>query len=248
MEIASIRRMISRSLLKQIPKTGARGIRSSASRAAKDDKSTIDSFKLPSQTSINEWEFKYDFVPKTIEPKVPPVTPEAVKKDIAQDKKATVEKEMLNQEMTSVKVEANSASVLHGGESVGDEPEFLQDRGSKPVDVSHKTATGTKKQSKPANRDKYVQSSINPNINKADVVNLGQREVDHKLSHVDPQARVVDDLEHDEKHTQGEGDAQQASGSGPRLVLGAVAASIAGFFGYQYFLAAEDGPKVSAKK
>ncbi|KAM9892071.1 hypothetical protein OXX69_012128, partial [Metschnikowia pulcherrima] len=29
---------------------------------AKNDASTIDSFKLPSQTSINEWEFKYDFM------------------------------------------------------------------------------------------------------------------------------------------------------------------------------------------
>ena len=56
---------------------------------AKNDSSTIDSFKLPSQTSINEWEFKYDFVPKVAEPKIPPVSPEAIKQDIAQTKKTT---------------------------------------------------------------------------------------------------------------------------------------------------------------
>lgn len=168
---------------------------SAAVRYAKDDSSTIDSFRLPSQTSINEWEFKYDFIPKTTEPKIPPVTPEAVKQDIAHEKRAKVERQMQQEEQTSsVKVEANDAAVVHGGESVGAEPEFLHDRGSKPVDATTPAAQASP--AKPANRDKYIQSSINPDINQKDVVNLGESDVDHKVAPVQKPV-VVEDHEHD---------------------------------------------------
>ena len=167
---------------------------------AKGDSSTIDSFRLPLQTSINEWEFKYDFIPKTSEPKVPPVTQEAVKQDIAIEKAKHVERELFTKEAnSSVKVEANSAAVIHGGESVSDEPEFLQDRGSKPIDVS-KVAT-SHQSSKPANRDKYLQTSINPNINNSDVISLGENEVDHKSTTIDKQTQVIDDVELDHMDT-----------------------------------------------
>ena len=66
--------------------TTTRLVHSSSRILAKGDSSTIDSYRLPSQTSINEWEFKYDFIPKTSEPKVPPLTKEAVKQDIAHEK------------------------------------------------------------------------------------------------------------------------------------------------------------------
>ncbi|ODV81801.1 uncharacterized protein CANTADRAFT_44896 [Suhomyces tanzawaensis NRRL Y-17324] len=196
---------------------------------AKGDTSTIDSYKLPSQTSIHEWEFKYDFIPKTTEPKVPPVTKEAVKQDIAHEKAKQVAHEMFAKESnSSVKVEANDAHVVHGGESVTSEPEFLHDRGSIPVDLSRPGATQPKK---PANRDQYVQSSINPNINNSDVVNLGDRTVDHKQTTVDKQTPVVDDLDHDNLHHQ-ETHEQPKSGPGlgvPLLVLGL------GGAGYYYY-------------
>lgn len=185
----------------------------SLARLAKNDSSTIDSFRLPLQTSINEWEFRYDFIPRVAEPKVPPITQEAVKQDIAHEKKALVEKELFNREnASSVKVEANSATVVHGGEAVGSEPEYLHDRGSKPVDSTGGAAAPAKK---PVNRDKYVQSSLNPNINNSEVVNLGQGEVDHKASHVDKQTPVVDDIEHDNV----EGATKPApSGSNPAIL------------------------------
>ncbi|ABN67186.2 predicted protein [Scheffersomyces stipitis CBS 6054] len=51
--------------------------------------------RLPSKTSINESEFKYDFIPKTAEPKVPHLTKEAVKHAIAQNKAKQVENNCL---------------------------------------------------------------------------------------------------------------------------------------------------------
>ena len=82
---------------------------------AKNDFSTIESYRLPSQTSINEWEFKYDFVPKVSEPKVPPVSLSAIQQEKAEIKKQQMEHELLTRELnTSIKVEANDASVaLH---------------------------------------------------------------------------------------------------------------------------------------
>lgn len=173
-----------------------RFIHQSAKVFAKNDPSTIDSYKLPSQTSINEWEFKYDFIPKVSQPKIPPITPEAVRQDIAHEKKASVEKEMFNKEgAASIKVEANDAPVVHGGEQVKDEPEFLHDRGSKPIDVTNKQSNVGGK--KPVNSEKYVQTSVNPNINKSDVVNLSENEVDHKVTPIDKQEQIIDDIEHD---------------------------------------------------
>ena len=74
--------------------TTTRLVHSSSRILAKGDSSTIDSYRLPSQTSINEWEFKYDFIPKTSEPKVPPLT-KAVKQDIAHEKAKSVEENYL---------------------------------------------------------------------------------------------------------------------------------------------------------
>lgn len=182
-----------------------RALHTSARAWAKNDKSTIDSFRLPSQTSINEWEFKYDFIPKVALPSIPPVSPEAVKKDIAVQKKQQVERELLQKEhASSVKVEANDASVVHGGEAVSTEPELLHDRGSDPVDASRKV--GSDQPKKTPNTDKYVQSSLNPAINDADVVNMGhENEVDHKTSTVDHN-KVFNDVEHDQgKHATSSG-------------------------------------------
>lgn len=162
-----------------------------AARRAKNDASTIDSYKLPSQTSINEWEFKYDFMPKVSQPKIPPVSPEAVKQDIAQTKKQQVEAEMFTRELNaSVKVEANEAHVVHGGESVTAEPEYLHDRGSGPVDSAGGAA---RKPAKIANTEKYMQLSLNPEINKPSVVSLGHEEhIDHKTAHVEIPEEVHD--------------------------------------------------------
>ncbi|CAK9440197.1 uncharacterized protein LODBEIA_P42970 [Lodderomyces beijingensis] len=197
---------------------------------AKGDSSTIDSFKLPSQTSINEWEFKYDFIPKTSQPKVPPVTKEAVKQDIAHEKAKSVERELFAKESnSSVKVEANDANVVHGGEDVGAVPELHEDRGNAtPVDVSRRNVGGGGSSGKPrksANHDRYVQSSVNPKINEADVVNLGDNEVDHKTETVGKQTPVVDDIEHDNLTHQGQtlpdkkSDAAGSGGVGGLLVL-----------------------------
>ena len=80
--------------------TTTRLVHSSSRILAKGDSSTIDSYRLPSQTSINEWEFKYDFIPKTSEPKVPPLTKEAVKQDIAHEKAKSVERNYLLKKVT----------------------------------------------------------------------------------------------------------------------------------------------------
>lgn len=199
-----------------------KGLKTSVIRAAKNDSSTIDSFKLPSQTSINEWEFKYDFIPKVSEPKVPPVSPEAIKQDIAHEKKIDVEREMFNKEgATSVKVEANDAKVIHGGESVIDEPEFIQDRGSDPIKVENFKGTNSSKPTKPANRDQYLQTSINPNINQSDVNNLSESTIDHKQSDVKP-SKVVDDLEEDNMQHAGQQKLEdtKSSGNGVYITLG----------------------------
>lgn len=203
---------------------------SSLPRFVKNDGSTIDSYKLPSQTSINEWEFKYDFIPKVAEPKIPPVTPEAVKQDIANEKKTQVEKEMLDQEVVSVKAEANEAPALHGGESVKAEPEFLQDRGSEPVDASYVSPRESAKPSKPANREKYIQTSINPQINQSEVVSMGASDVDHKSSDV-KQSRVVDDVEHDNLHTLGQENPKKP-GTGFGVPLAFFGLGAAGYYYY----------------
>lgn len=211
-------------------------LHSSLPRFVKNDDSTIDNYRMPSQTSINEWEFKYDFIPKVAEPKIPPVSREAIKQDIANEKKVQVEKEMLNLEVVSVKAEANDAPVLHGGEAVKAEPEFLQDRGSTPVDASYATPRESAKPSKPANREKYLQTSINPQINQSEVVNMGANEVDHKSSDV-KQERVVDDVEHDNLHTLGQENANKSSTSfGVPLALLGVGAG-----GYYYYKSSDSG-------
>ncbi|OBA19669.1 hypothetical protein METBIDRAFT_18175, partial [Metschnikowia bicuspidata var. bicuspidata NRRL YB-4993] len=158
---------------------------------AKNDASTIDSFKLPSQTSINEWEFKYDLMPKVAGPKIPPVSPEAVKQDIARTKKEQIEQELLNRELhASFKVEANHASVLHGGEPVSAEPLYIHERGLSPVDASTPTL---RKKLKIANTHKYVQLSLNPEINNPAVVNLGhENKVHHKTATVEAPPEVED--------------------------------------------------------
>lgn len=174
-----------------------RSLSVAARRMAKNDSLTIDSFRLPSQTLINEWEFKYDFMPKVAEPKIPPVSPEAVKQDIAQTKKQQVEAQMRNEEFnSSIKVEANDAAVVRGGEAVGAEPEYLHDRASLPVDTSRPQTAA--KSTKTANTDKYVQLSVNPEINQGVIVNHAhEREVDHKTATTDT-SPVVDDVEHAE--------------------------------------------------
>lgn len=206
-------------------------LHSSLPRFVKNDDSTIDSYRMPSQTSINEWEFKYDFIPKVAEPKVPPLTREAIKQDIANEKKAQVEKEMLNLEVVSVKAEANDAPVLHGGEAVKAEPEFLHDRGSEPVDASYASPRETAKSKKPANREKYIQTSINPQINQSEVVSLGANDVDHKSSNVE-QSRVVDDIEHDNLHTLGQKQSNK-SGSGFGVPLALLGLGAGGYYYYQ---------------
>lgn len=195
-----------------------RSIHANLIKLAKNDASTIDSYKLPSQTSINEWEFRYDFIPKVTEPKIPPISEEAIKQDIAHERKKEVEREMLNQEVTtSIKVEANSAQVVHGGESVGAEPEILQDRGSKPIKITSNSSTTSNK--KPANRDQYIQSSTNPSLNHSEVNNLSENEVDHKQEQVKP-SKVVDDLDHDNLHNEGQKMHSSSSGNGFALTLG----------------------------
>lgn len=196
---------------------------------AKNDNSSIDSYKLPSQTSINEWEFKYDFIPKVAQPKIPPVSPEAVKQDIAQTKKQQVEHELFTKELNaSIKVEANDASVVHGGESVGAEVEFLQDKGSPPVDSSPKTRLGESKPKKTANHDSYVQSSLNPEINQSEVVSLDhEKKVDHKTSEVDHH-KVIDDVEHDVKETQA--NTETSSGGAFKILAVLGLGGVAGYF------------------
>lgn len=202
---------------------------------AKNDDSTIDSYRLPSQTSINEWEFKYDFVPKVSEPKVPALTPEAVKQDIAHERRAKVEKEILDKELaTSIKVEANDSHVVHGGESVGTEPEYLQDRGSQPVDISRPNPA-SQQPGKPANRDKYIQTSINPEINSPDVSSLSHGEVSHKTTSTEGQSQVLEEVEEEDHHKiKSAEDAAKASGSGTKWLLTLGGAAV-GYYGYQYF-------------
>lgn len=185
-------------------------------RLAKNDSSTIDSYRLPSQTSINEWEFKYDFVPKVSLPKVPPVSPEAVKQDIAQNKKQQVEHELFTKEQnSSIKVEANDAHVVHGGEHVSLEHEFLHDRGLDPVDSSKPNAG---QPSKVANSHKYAQTSVNPEINEAQVNNLGERTVNHKTA---------------DSESPGGDSAKSSSASNPAALLGVL--GLGGVAGYFFF-------------
>lgn len=212
---------------------GARSLSCLSARLAKNDTSTIDSYKLPSQTSINEWEFKYDFVPKVSEPKVPPVSREAIQQEKAQVKKQEVEKELLNKELhSSIKVEANDANVVHGGESVSTEPELLQDRGSDPVDAQ---VYGSVKSPKKIDSSKYQQSSLNEDINISSVVNLGHNNaVDHSSGNVDVPPEIHD-AEEAEKATEKPPKLQQAaaesSGALPLLAI----LGLGGFAGYFAF-------------
>lgn len=166
---------------------------------AKNDFSTIESYRLPSQTSINEWEFKYDFVPKVSEPKVPPVSQSAIQQEKAEIKKQQMEHELLTRELnTSIKVEANDASVVHGGESVCTEPELPQGCGSDPLDAH---ALGKKTQAKKVDVYKYQQLSLNEDINNPAVVNLGHSNVvESSLGTVDAPPKI-DDAEESESFT-----------------------------------------------
>ncbi|RLV96542.1 hypothetical protein JA1_000022 [Spathaspora sp. JA1] len=147
-------------------------------RSSKGDASTIDSFKLPSQTSINEWEFKYDFIPKEATPKAPPLTQDAVNQEIAHEKLKSFEREMFSKEQnSSIKVEANSANVVHAGESVANTVEFIEDRASKPVDARYPPGFA-RGRGKSVNHDKYVYSSLNPEINNSDIVVVNDSEVE----------------------------------------------------------------------
>ena len=59
------------------------------------------------------------------------MTKEAVKQDIAHEKAKSVERELFAKESnSSIKVEANDAKVVHGGESVAAEPVLKEDTGS----------------------------------------------------------------------------------------------------------------------
>lgn len=207
-------------MIRRIP---VRTIHSSIRALAKNDTSTIDLYRLPSQTSINEWEFKYDYIPKVAQPKIPPVSPEAVKQDIAQNKKQQVEQELFAKELnSSIKVEANDADVLHGGESVSSEPVNLEERGSEPVDVSNNL---TSKPGKVANSHKYVQSSTNPDINKPAVLKVGEGEVDHKVS---PVSQVES-----ENDAEAESASKPQSSANPTVVLGVLGlGGLAGYFAF----------------
>ncbi|CAI5760715.1 unnamed protein product [Candida verbasci] len=206
----------------------------SCMRLAKGDESTIDSFRLPSQTSINEWEFKYDYIPKTSEPKIPPISKEAVKQDIAHEKAKSVERELFAKESNaSVKVEANNAEVLHGGETIGTEPEYLEDISSQPIDVTNPNAKNSTKFKKSVNHDKYVQSSVNPEINSGDIHNLSEGDVDHKIENV-KQSPVVEDLEHDNLNHEGQTKKDDTSSSS-NTGLGILAVLGLGGAGYYYF-------------
>lgn len=200
-------------------------------RLAKNDSSTIDSYKLPSQTSINEWEFKYDFVPKVSEPKIPPVTQEAIQQEKAQVKKQEVEKELLHKELSSsIKVEANDASVVHGGESVGTEPELLQDRGSDPVDA-HARAPESKK----IDSSMYQQLSLNQDINNSSVVNLGHdKVVDHNSGTVDVPPEIHDAEEAEKATIKPPKEQQEAASSSSSLPLLAIL-GLGGIGGYYAF-------------
>lgn len=203
-------------------------------RVAKNDTSTIDSYRLPSQTSINEWEFKYDFVPKILEPKVPPVTTEAIQQEKAEAKKQEVEKELLNKELNfSIKVEANDANVVHGGESVGAEPVLLQDRGSDPVDAHVRVAQAFNK--KRVDSTKYQQLSLNQNINSSEVVNLGHNTtVDHNSGDVDVPPEIHD-AEEAEQATAKPPKEQQEATSGSNVPVFLAVLGLGGVVGYLTF-------------
>lgn len=173
-----IRHSIAKTLLTRVSST--RTLYCGCRLLAKGDSAPMDSIRLPSQTSINEWEFRYDFIPKTHTPKAPALTDEAIKQDIAQEKLASVEQELFNLEAgKTMKVEANEATVLRGGVNVQSAPETLEYKASKPIDVHLKSAAKKNegKDEKRAERLKYTQTSINPEINTGDVLNVGGADV-----------------------------------------------------------------------
>ena len=216
--------------------------RTSARTLAKGDKSTIDLFRLPSQTSINDWEFRYDFMPKVATPKTPAVTEEAVKSQIAEDKVKQVERELFAQESNQSAVsEGSHAKVLHGGEHVEHTPidDVATTEASTPVDVSRPQATDLASV-KPVNQEKYVHALTNPDLNKPEVVNLGaDNEVDHKTQPIS-QAEVVDDIEHDNlKHA---GQEQPKNQGGSKVPIGVIAGVAIGTAGYYFMAQPKDKP------
>lgn len=144
----------------------------------KGDLLPIDAFRLPLQVSINEWEFRYDFSPRDSSIKVPAINREAVRKDIAAQRAQDVSRQILLSEgNSSIKVEANTAQVVSGGESVPDDPEQIP----MPLSLSTAERGGIAKPVPPAKRTgrdtRYLQCSINPEINKGVVVQIGDVKV-----------------------------------------------------------------------
>lgn len=182
--------------LKGLTGLSIRSISRSSVVSAKGDASTIDSFQLPSQSSINEWEFRYDFIPKILEPKIPPVTKDAIKQDIALEQVKKIELETFSKEANETsRVESSVADVVSGGEYVQGDVQgdaILAKNYSNPDIILNKS-----KPRKFAGSDKYVQSSINPNVNDAQVINLGEYSVDHKVGKLASQTIVLDDLDAD---------------------------------------------------
>lgn len=213
-----------------LARTTLRTLRTSAVQLAKGDKSTIDLFRLPSQTSINDWEFKYDYVPKVATPKTPAVTKDAVRKQIVEDKVKQVEQEIFNKEANqSVLLEGSGATVIHGGELVAQSPVDDHAHGNPtPIDSS----SGKERVEKKSAKNPFVQSLLNPNLNNPEVVVLGDSEVDHKTQQVKP-AQVVDDLEHDNLKGAGQAAAEDIKKKGSPV--GITVASLLGLGGVVYY-------------
>lgn len=218
-----------------------RQLRTSARVLTKGDKSTIDLFRLPSQTSINDWEFRYDFMPKVATPKTPAVSEEAVLTQIAEDKVKQVERELFHQEANQSTVsEGSHAKVLHGGEHVEQTPiDDIAGEPSTPVDVSRAQPTDLSS-TKPVNQEKYVHALTNPDLNKPEVVNLGaDNEVDHKTQPIG-QTKVVDDVEHDDMKNSGQEQPNQSGGSS--IPVGVIAGVVVGGAGYYFFAQLQQKP------
>lgn len=215
-------------------RTATRTLKTLARLLTKGDKSTIDSFRLPSQTLINDWEFRYNFVPKVAEPKTPAITQEAARQDAAKEKAKLIEREMFHKEANALLVlEGLGAKVVLGGEHVPEAPVNDQEVGqTKPIDALRPT----EQPFKPANREKYVQSLTNPLLNKPEVLNVGGNDVSHKTQG-EHQTRVEDDLDHD--NMQNAGQAQNTSLSGSLGITGILAAAGIGGAGYWWWSSQE---------
>lgn len=184
--------MLTRSILK----LSTRLLSRSSIALAKGDASTIDAYQLPSQTSINEWEFRYDFIPKVLEPKIPPVTKEAISQDIQQEKVKKIELETFAKEANTTTKVASVATVVSGGEFVETDNDASI---TKPYSNPELILNNAKKR-KFAGSEKYVQSSVNPHVNNAEVVNHGDNDISHKIGKVAEQELVVDDIDADSSH------------------------------------------------